>query len=158
DFSTEASAVVGKYCVTCHNQKLKTGGLTLDADGITNIAQHAEVWEKVVRKVRAGQMPPMGSPKPEPAALTKWVAGVEQALDSEALSQPNPGRVPAIHRLNRTEYPNVIRDLFALEVDGTALLPAEDAGYGFDNVADVLTVSPSLMQRYVLAAAKVSRL
>src|SRR5262249_26370175 len=134
DFSAEASAVVGKYCVTCHNQKVKAGGLLFDADGITNISQHAEVWEKVVRKVRAGQMPPAGSPKPEAAAFTTWISGVEQALDSSAAAQPNPGRVPAVHRLNRTEYPNVIRDLLALDIDAAGLLPVEDAGYGFDNV------------------------
>jgi Protein of unknown function (DUF1592)/Protein of unknown function (DUF1588)/Protein of unknown function (DUF1585)/Protein of unknown function (DUF1587)/Protein of unknown function (DUF1595) len=158
DFSAEASAVVGKYCVTCHNQRLKTGGLMLDADGITNISQHADVWEKVARKVRAGLMPPMGSPKPDAATLTTWVGGLEHTLDRAAVARPNPGRVPAIHRLNRTEYPNVIRDLLAVDVDGQALLPVEDAGYGFDNVADVLQVSPTLMERYVLAAAKVSRL
>jgi len=158
DFSAEASAVVGKYCVTCHNQKMKTAGLMLDATGITNIGQHAEAWEKVVRKVRAGQMPPPGSPKPDAVTLTKWVAGLEGALDSAAAARPNPGRVAAIHRLNRSEYPNVIRDLLNLEVDGSAMLPVEDAGYGFDNVADVLTVSPALMERYILAAAKVSRL
>jgi hypothetical protein len=158
DFSAEAGAVVGKYCVTCHNQRLKTAGLMLDTEGITNIGEHADVWEKVVRKVRGGSMPPLGAPKPEPAVLTKWVAGVEQALDSAAAAKPNPGRVAAVHRLNRTEYPNVIRDLLALEVEGSALLPVEDAGYGFDNVADVLSVSPTLMQRYMLAASKVSRL
>ena len=158
DFSTEASAVVGKYCVTCHNQRMKTAGLMFDTEGITNIGQHAEVWEKVVRKIQGGQMPPLGSPKPEPAVMAKWVTGLQQALDRVASVSPNPGRVPAIHRLNRTEYPNVIRDLLALEVDGSALLPAEDAGYGFDNVADVLTVSPALMQRYIMAAARVSRL
>src|SRR5262245_42876615 len=158
DFSAEANAMVGKYCVTCHNERLKTGGLTLDAAGMTNIGKHAEVWEKVIRKVRGGSMPPLGAPRPEAPVLAKWVAGLEHALDSAAAAKPNPGRVSAIHRLNRTEYPNVIRDLIGLDVDGQALLPIEDAGYGFDNVADVLSVSPSLMERYMLAAAKVSRL
>jgi hypothetical protein len=157
-FSAEAGAVIGKYCVTCHNQRLKTGGLALDADGITKIGEHADVWEKVVRKVRGGSMPPQGAPRPEAAEFSRWVEGLENALDGAAAARPNPGRVPAIHRLNRTEYPNVIRDLLALDVEGQDLLPVEDAGYGFDNVADVLSVSPSLMERYVLAAAKVSRL
>ena len=158
DFSAEASAVVGKYCVTCHNQRLKTADLMFDAEGITNIGQHAEVWEKVVRKVRSGSMPPLGRPRPEPAALTQWVAGLEKALDRAAVARPNPGRVAAMHRLNQTEYPNVIRDLLHLDVDGAALLPVDDAGYGFDNNADVLSISPPLLQRYMLAAAKVSRL
>ncbi|HWW84112.1 MAG TPA: DUF1592 domain-containing protein [Vicinamibacterales bacterium] len=158
DYSTEASAVVGKYCVTCHNQRMKTAGVTFDTEGMTDVAQHADVWEKVVRKVRGGSMPPMGSPRPDAAAFTSWVAGLEEALDSAAVAKPNPGRVPAVHRLNRTEYPNVIHDLLALDVDAQALLPVEDAGYGFDNVADVLTVSPALMERYVLASSKVSRL
>ena len=158
DFSAEASAVVGKYCVTCHNQGLKTADLMFDAEGITNIGQHAEVWEKVVRKVRSGAMPPLGAPRPEPAALTQWVAGLEKALDSAAVARPNPGRVAAMHRLNQTEYANVIRDLLHLDVDGAALLPVDDAGYGFDNNADVLSLSPPLLQRYMLAAAKVSRL
>lgn len=158
DFSAEASAMVGKYCVTCHNQRMKTAGLSLDTAGMTNVAQHAAVWEKVIRKVRSGSMPPQGAPKPDAAVLTAWVAGLEHALDRAAAAQPNPGRVSAIHRLNRTEYPNVIRDVLDLDVDGPALLPVEDAGYGFDNVADVLSLSPSLMQRYMLAASKVSRL
>ena len=158
DYSAEANAVVGKYCVTCHNQRMKTAGVMFDTEGITDVGQHAEVWEKVIRKVRGGSMPPMGSPRPDAVAMTTWVAGLEEALDSAAAAKPNPGRVPAIHRLNRTEYPNIIRDLLAVDVDGQALLPVEDAGYGFDNVADVLTVSPALMERYMLAAAKVSRL
>ena len=108
--------------MTCHNQRLKTAGLTLDTEGITNVGEHAEVWEKVIRKVRGGSMPPLGSPRPEAAVLTKWVAGLENALDRAAAAKPNPGRVSAIHRLNRTEYPNVIRDLLALDVDGQALL------------------------------------
>ena len=158
DFSAEASAVVGKYCVTCHNQRLKTAELMFDAEGITNIGQHAEVWEKVVRKVRSGSMPPIGRPRPAPAALTQWVAGLETALDRAAATRPNPGRVATMHRLNQTEYQNVIRDLLHLDVDGAALVPVDDAGYGFDNNADVLSMSPPLLQRYMLAAAKVSRL
>ncbi|MEQ1869359.1 MAG: DUF1592 domain-containing protein [Vicinamibacterales bacterium] len=158
DAGAEAGAMVGKYCVTCHGERLKAGGLLLSAPGLTDLSQHADVWEKVIRKVRGGSMPPQGAMRPDGAVLTKWVANLEQALDSAAAAKPNPGRVSAIHRINRTEYPNVIRDLLGLEVDGTTLLPVEDAGYGFDNVADILTVSPSLMQRYILAAAKVSRL
>jgi mono/diheme cytochrome c family protein len=158
DFSAEASAITSKYCVTCHNQRLKSGGLMFDVEGVTNVPAHAEVWEKVIRKVKSGSMPPFGSPKPDNAVLTTWVSGLERTLDRAAAAVPNPGRVAAIHRLNRTEYPNVIRDLLAIDIDSAAMLPVEDAGYGFDNVADVLQVSPTLMERYVLAAAKVSRL
>lgn len=154
----ETSALIKQYCVACHNQRLKTGGLILDTDGITDIGQHAEVWEKVVRKVRSGAMPPLPARRPEPAVLTQWVTGLEEALDRSAAARPNPGRVAAIHRLNRTEYRNVIRDVLDLEVDGEALLPVDDAGYGFDNNADVLSVSPTLLERYMLAATKVSRL
>jgi hypothetical protein len=157
DIDAETRALLGKYCVSCHNQKLKTGGLALDAEAAMTISTQPEIWEKAVRKLRAGQMPPQAAPKPEAAVLTGWVAGLEKALDAAAASHPNPGRVPAAHRLNRTEYPNVIRDLLALDVDA-AMLPVEDAGYGFDNIADVLTVSPSLIDRYELAAAKVSAL
>src|SRR5262249_39553762 len=132
-------------------------GLMFDAPGMTDISERADVWENVVRKVRGGAMPPPGAPRPEPAVLVKWIAEVEKILDS-AEAHRNPGRVAAIHRLNRTEYPNVIRDVLALDVDGRALLPADDAGYGFDNIADVLSLSPTLMERYMLAAAKVSRL
>jgi hypothetical protein len=156
--SGDVGAVTRRYCVTCHNQRMKTGGLVLDTEGITNVGEHAEVWEKVVRKVRGGFMPPGGSPRPEPAALSAWVNAVERALDGAAAARPNPGRIPAFHRLNRVEYTNVIRDLLDLEVDGASLLPVDDAGHGFDNNADVLSISPTLMERYMLAASKISRL
>lgn len=158
DISAETNAIVAQYCVGCHNERLKTAGLMLDMDGIANIGQHAEVWEKVVRKVRSGAMPPNRSRRPESVVLSRWVTGLEEELDRAAAARPNPGRVGGIHRLNRAEYQNVIRDLFDLDVDAEALLPVDESGYGFDNNADVLSVSPTLLERYMLAASKVSRL
>jgi mono/diheme cytochrome c family protein len=150
-------ALMNQYCVTCHNQKLKTGGLELDKLDLTHVAADAETWEKVVRKVRAGMMPPAGATRPSRNALDGFAASVEGALDQAATADPNPGRAP-LHRMNRAEYANTIRDLLAVEVDPTTLLPADDSSNGFDNIADVLGVSPALLERYVSAAAKISRL
>ncbi|HYL39180.1 MAG TPA: DUF1592 domain-containing protein [Bryobacteraceae bacterium] len=150
-------ALLNKYCVSCHNQKAMTAGLALDQLDPANVASHAEVWEKVVQKLRTGAMPPAGLPRPDKpvyASLTTWL---ESALDRAAAAKPNPGRVPA-HRLNRNEYTNAVRDLLGLEIDGRSLLPADDSGYGFDNIADVLSVSPALLDRYMSAAATISRL
>jgi mono/diheme cytochrome c family protein len=149
-------ALVDQYCITCHNERLKTGGLTLDGVALDRPGD-AETWEKVVRKVRAGLMPPAGMKRPERTALDAFAASIETALDRAATADPNPGRVP-LHRMNRAEYANAIRDLLALEVDASTLLPADDSSHGFDNIADVLGVSPSLLERYVSAAAKISRL
>ena len=118
-------AVVEKYCVTCHNQQRKTAGLLLDQMDIEHVADHAEVWEKVIRKLRTGEMPPQGLPRPGEAASSVVVSYLERSLDDAADARPNPGWVP-VHRLNRTEYTNAVRDLLALEVDGRALLPADD--------------------------------
>jgi Protein of unknown function (DUF1592)/Protein of unknown function (DUF1588)/Protein of unknown function (DUF1585)/Protein of unknown function (DUF1587)/Protein of unknown function (DUF1595)/Planctomycete cytochrome C len=146
-----------KYCVTCHNQRLRTAGLALDQADLTTIAHDPALWEKVVRKLRTGAMPPSGRPRPEPAASTAFVTAVEAALDADAVANPNPGR-PVVHRLNRAEYANAIRDLLALDVDARALLPADDADeHGFDNIAEVLSVSPSLLDRYMAAAKKIAR-
>jgi hypothetical protein len=150
-------ALIDKYCVTCHNQRLKTAGLLLDQLDITQVAANAAVLEKVVRKVGTGQMPPAGAARPDQAAADTFVASLVTALDRASAAAPNPGR-PAAHRLNRTEYVNAIRDLLALAVDGRALLPADDSSYGFDNIADVLSMSPALLDRYMSAATKVSRL
>jgi hypothetical protein len=150
-------AVLNQYCITCHNAKLKTGGLELDRLDPEHPAANAETWEKVVRKVRAGMMPPAGAPRPERKTLDALAATVEDELDRAAVTNPNPGRAP-LHRMNRAEYANAIRDLFAVDVDPTTLLPADDSSGGFDNIADVLGVSPALLERYVSAAAKVSRL
>ena len=120
-------------------------------------AEGAEVWEKVIRKVRGGLMPPVGMPRPEKAALTNFAASLETAIDTAAAAHPKPGR-PVLHRLNRSEYGNAIRDLLALDVDVASLLPPDEEAYGFDNIADVLGVSPALMERYLSASWKVASL
>ena len=148
--------LLDRYCVTCHNERLKTAGLALDGVDVGQAAAHAEVLEKVVRKLRSGQMPPEGRPRPDAAAVDTFVTALETALDRESESAPNPGRV-ASRRLNRVEYVNAIKDLLDLEVDGAELLPSDMAGFGFDNNADVLSMTPSLMTRYIAAATKVSR-
>jgi mono/diheme cytochrome c family protein len=146
-----------QYCVSCHNGRLKTGGLMLDSRDFEHPAADADVWEKVIRKVQVGMMPPGGAPQPDPASRRAIVTTLAGVLDEAARANPNPGR-PALHRLNRTEYANAIRDLLDLEVDPTTLLPPDDSAYGFDNVADVLGVSATLMEQYVSAAGKVSSL
>jgi len=150
-------ALVDKYCVTCHNQRAKTGGLALDGIDPGHAAEGAEVWEKVIRKVRGGLMPPVGMPRPEKTALTSFAASLETAIDTAAAAHPKPGR-PVLHRLNRSEYGNAIRDLLALDVDVASLLPPDEEAYGFDNIADVLGVSPALMERYLSASWKVASL
>ena len=152
-----AQDLVTRYCVTCHNDRLKTAGLTLQGVDAARPGTHADVWEKVVRKLRGGLMPPSGAPRPERAVLDGLRASLETAIDREALASPDPGATP-LHRLNRTEYANVIRVLLSVVVDVTTLLPADDSAEGFDNIADVLGTSPALMERYVSAAAKISRL
>ena len=150
-------ALLNRYCVTCHNERLKTAGLMLDKMDVEKVSEGAEVWEKVVRKLRTGTMPPAGMPRPDEAAYDSFAGYLETALDSAAAAKPNPGR-PAVHRLNRAEYGNAIRDLLALEIDAESLLPADDSGYGFDNIGDVLSVSPMLLDRYMSAARQISRL
>jgi hypothetical protein len=150
-------ALLTQYCVTCHNERLKTGDLALDTLPLDRMAADAETWEKVVRKVRAGLMPPSGAKRPDRGALDALATAIEDRIDHFAANDPNPGRTP-LHRMNRVEYANAIRDLLALEVDAATLLPADDSSHGFDNIADVLGVSPSLLERYVSAAAKISRL
>ena len=151
-----ARAVLDRYCVACHNARTLTAGLALDAVDPARVADHAEVWEKVLRKLRTRTMPPAPRPRPDAESYAALVAYFETALDRAAEAAPDPGR-PALQRLNRAEYVNAVRDLLALEVDGQALLPADESGYGFDNIGDVLTVSPGLLDRYLLAAAKISR-
>ncbi len=153
----EPQALLNQYCITCHNAKLKTGGLALDQLNIDRVGDNAESWEKVVRKVRAGLMPPAGARRPARPSLDSLAGTVEDALGRTAAANPNPGRTP-LHRMNRAEYANAIRDLLAVEVDPATLLPADDSSNGFDNIADVLGVSPALLERYVSAAAKISRL
>ena len=151
-------ALLDRYCVTCHNARLKTAGLTLDDIDVGNVGPRAETWEKVLLKIRAGQMPPVGRPRPESAASSAFIGALEMALERASNAAPHPGR-PTVHRLNRTEYSNSVRDLLALEIDGRSLLPADDTdAHGFDNNADVLTVSPVLAARYLSAARKIARL
>ena len=150
-------AFLDQYCVGCHNQRAKTAGLMLDKMDVGQVSDHPEVWEKVVRKLRAGMMPPAGARRPDRAAVASFAGKLEADLDRYAAAKPNPG-APALHRLNRTEYANAVRDLLALEIDATALLPADDSSSGFDNNADSLGVSPALMERYLAAASKISRL
>lgn len=150
--------VLQKYCVSCHNQRTKTAGLAIDALLGAPVAGHAESWEKVVRKLRAGMMPPAGRPRPDAPTVASLRGWIEGELDRAAAASPNPGRTEAFHRLNRVEYTNAIRDLLALDVDATTLLPADDTSYGFDNIAGVLKVNQTSMERYVTAARKVSRL
>ncbi len=150
-------AVLDRYCVTCHNGRLQTAGLSLEADDLNHVGRDTDAWERVIRKLRSGTMPPAGRPRPEPATYEAFASWLETAIDEAAATRPSPGR-PTARRLNRTEYTNVIRDLLALEIDGRALLPADDMAYGFDNNADMLPVSAALLERYMSAAAKVSRL
>src|SRR5688500_17025905 len=150
-------ATVQKYCASCHNDKVKSGGLALTTLDLTRAAKDAEAWEHVIRKVRTGAMPPVGRPRPDKAAAASLVEYLESELDKAAFAQPNPGR-PALPRLNRAEYRNAIRDLLALEIDAASTLPTDVAGHGFDTNADALTLSPMLTERYLGAAAKISQM
>jgi len=147
-------AVLDKYCVTCHNQKLLTAGLALDKADVTNIPAGAQVWEKVVRKLGTSSMPPLGMPRPDKPTYDAFAAWLENELDRAAAARPNPGRV-GVRRLNQFEYTNAVRDLLALEVDGRALLPSDESSDGFDNIAEALSVSPLLLERYMIAAHKI---
>ncbi len=151
-------AIVHQYCEGCHNAKAKMGGLVLDASNLSAIGPHAAIWEKVVRKVRAGVMPPAGLPRPDKVRYDGFASWLEARLDEAAAANPNPGRTEALHRLNRSEYQNVIRDLLHLDVNAADLLPADDGSYGFDNIAGVLKVSQTLLERYLSVARTVSRL
>lgn len=149
---------IGKYCVSCHNEKLRTAELLLDQANVEALAQHPEIWEKVVKKLRAGQMPPAGAPRPDKAAVSTLADYLEAQLDAQAAKEPDPGRTAAVHRLNRIEYANAVRDLLHVEIDSAALLPRDDAGYGFDNIGDALSLSPLLLEKYMSAAGKISRM
>jgi hypothetical protein len=143
--------------VVCHNQQLKTGGLMLDRMDVAHPTQGAEVWEKVIQKLTAGMMPPSGMPKPDKADVDVLLKYLETSLDRAAAAKPDPGRAP-LHRMNRAEYGDAVRDLLGLEVDTDSLLPPDDSSYGFDNIADVLGSSPALLDRYLTASRKISRL
>ena len=155
------NAILDQYCVTCHNDELRSRGtvpVSLQSVDLANIPAGAELWETVIRKLRTGSMPPAGRPRPTSAALDDLASWLEVRIDRAAAAQPNPGRTVPLHRLNRTEYQNAIRDLLALDIDVSALVPADDQSYGFDNIAGVVKVSPTLLERYMNAARKISRL
>ena len=154
---SSGQALLDRYCASCHNDRLQTAGIALSA-GIETPGSDAERWEKVVRKLRAGVMPPPGLPRPDAATYASFISSLERALDRAAAAHPNPGRKAPFHRLNRAEYQNAVRDLLAVDVDVSSLLPGDDASYGFDNIAGVLRISPTLMERYLGAAHKISRL
>ena len=149
--------LLARYCVGCHSQQAKTGGIVLENVNPDKPGENAQLLEKVLRKMHTGEMPPRGLPRPEPAVAKAFTASLEAALDQAAAKNPNPGR-PAIHRLNRVEYSNAIRDLLAIDINPGFSLPPDDSGYGFDNIGDVLSVSPILLERYISLARKISRL
>jgi len=150
-------ALVQKYCATCHNDRARTGGISFEGIPVAQAGQHSEIWEKALVKLRGGMMPPQGMPRPDDAAMNAFIVALENTLDAQARRSPDPGIKP-VHRLNRTEYGNVIRDVLDLDVDVTDLLPADDESHGFDNIAGVLRVSPSLLEQYLGAARRISSL
>ena len=150
-------AALNRYCLGCHNARVKSGGLALDTLKPDDPAQHASAWEKVVRKLQARAMPPAGLPRPDEKAYGALVSYLEESLDNAAAARPNPGRTDTFRRLNRTEYQNAVRDLLAIDVDVAALLPSDESSHGFDNVT-VGNLSPTLLERYLNAAQKISRL
>ena len=154
--ATAHRAVLDRYCVTCHNERLQIADLALDATDIEQVGEDAAIWEKVALKLRTRTMPPSPRPRPDEAAYDGFASWLESELDRAATASPDPGRPPALHRLNRTEYANAVRDLLALEFDAGALLPADDASYGFDNIGDILRVSPTLLEGYLEAARVIS--
>jgi hypothetical protein len=149
--------LIQTYCVTCHNTRAKTAGLSLEGVNPAEAAAHAELWEKVAMKLRGGMMPPQGMPRPDAATLEALAATIEKTIDDRALRSPDPGHKP-VHRLNRTEYGNAVRHLLDLDVDVTNLLPADDESHGFDNIAGVLRVSPLLLEQYLVAARTIGSL
>ena len=159
--AAEARAVLDRYCVTCHNESRKTAGLRLDKDAVdsNDPTAHPEIWEKVIRKIRTGSMPPLRAPRPDNASLSHVAAFFEDRLDRAAAANPDPGRTPVFHRLNRTEYQNAIRDLLSADIDVSELLPPDQPSeVGFDNIASFLTLSPVLLEQYLSAARKISEL
>src|SRR5215510_14644430 len=150
-------ALIDRYCAGCHNDRVKFGDLVLSTANVENPGVQPEVWEKVVRKLRGRVMPPPGRPRPDEETYNSLVSYLEKNLDRAATSNPNPGRTETFRRLNRTEYQNAIRDLLSIDIDVPSLLPKDDASYGFDNVG-VGGLSPTLLERYLTAAQKISRL
>ena len=155
--ASEYGAVLDRYCLTCHNERLRTAGLVLDPSGLRQVGTDAEIWEKVVHKVRSRTMPPAGAPRPDVATYEALGSWLEDELDAAAAADPRPGP-PQVRLLNRTEYANAVRDLLALEIDSRSLLPPDTLAYGFDNNADLLRITSGLLERYMSVARKVSRL
>ena len=156
--AASAQALLDRYCVTCHNARLRTADLALDGADLADVGAHADVWERVLRKLHGRVMPPIGRPRPgedEYQQLTSWL---EDELDGAWAAAPDPGRTETFHRLNRAEYGNAVRDLLALDIEVDDYLPADNASYGFDNIAGVLRMSQSLMERYLAAARTISRM
>src|SRR5579863_5503737 len=149
-------ALVNRYCVTCHNQKLRTAKLAFDTLDLDHPEKDALTWERAIRKLRGGMMPPPGMPKPPLTAVNAFATYLETSLDKASAANFNPGSV-RIHRLNRAEYANSMRDIFGIDVDAAALLPSDDIGEGFDNIANALKVSPSFLEQYILAARAVAK-
>jgi hypothetical protein len=154
---TDPDAILKRYCAGCHNETLKNGGLSLTEVRSAALPTQANAWERVLRKVRTGEMPPLGLPRPDAATTASFLEFIEKRLDQAAAAKPDPGS-PVLHRLNRAEYGNAVRDLLALDLDHSSSLPPDDSGYGFDNIGDVLTVSPLHMEKYMATARRVSRL
>src|SRR5262245_59831397 len=161
--ATASAAVLTKYCATCHNERLKTGGIVIDPAAVENVGAGAAQWERVVRKLRTRSMPPPGAPRPDAESYDRVATYLEAELDRTEAARPHLGKLPLTHRLSRTEYRNAVRDLLALDslprdVSIDYLLPPDNISSGFDNIADLLFISPSNMERYLDAARKISRL
>jgi mono/diheme cytochrome c family protein len=156
---TAPKAIVDQYCVSCHSARLRTGGLDLESVDFTSVGAHAETWEKVIAKLRAGSMPPPGRPRPDAATYRAVASWLERDVDRAWEAAPNPGRIAAVHRLNRAEYNNVVRDVFAIDLDVRPLLPGDETADGsFDNFADSLSISTAHLERYLSVARQVTRL
>jgi mono/diheme cytochrome c family protein len=155
--ATPARELLTNYCVSCHNQKVKTANLMLDRTDAEHVSNAAETWEKVIVKLRSRSMPPPGIRRPDNAEYDKVAAWLESELDRAAAAHVNPGRSASLHRLNRAEYANAVRDLLAVEVDPQAILPPDEQAFGFENNAEALSMQPALLDRYVSAAAAIAR-
>lgn len=156
DDAERFGGVVNQYCVTCHNDTLRTAGFSLQQADLANMGEHAETWEKVLRKVKVKTMPPSGMPRPDDATYAAFANFLTTSLDNHSAQNPRPGEA-AIRRLNRTEYFNAIKDLFGIEINNKNIFPADDSMFGFDNVGQVLTLSPLLAEQYIAAARFIRR-
>src|SRR5580704_15145480 len=146
-----------QYCTACHNDKAKTAGMSVVPLDANNLPANQATWEKILKRLSLGEMPPKGMPRPPKEQITAFTSWLAKSLDDQAAAHPDPGHA-TVRRMNRTEYANAVRDLLGLNVDFSKDLPVDDTGYGFDNIADVLTVSPTLMDRYINVAGKIARM